>query len=93
MKRKALLAAYAALWVYVLALILVFKPPVRGMTVTFLLYGPPVFILYLVSVFLLDCRRDEITAADMTAFVRRRRVSILLFLFSLVVLVVLVFMY
>ncbi len=91
MNRRYLYIIYAALWAFTIWLFYYMKPHGGGFPGTLSLYGPPVFALYLFSLFLMDHREDRVNLAMVKPFLQHRKVPIGLFLFGLIVLVLLIF--
>ena len=91
MKRRYLYMLYAALWVLTLWLFYGLRPQGSGPLWTLFLYGPPVFVLYLFSLFLLNIREGVVDRSMVARFLRRRRLPIGLFFLGLVVLILLIF--
>jgi hypothetical protein len=89
MSRRYAYMLYAALWTFTIWMFYYLKPYGGGAFVTFGLYGFPVFLLYLFSLFLMDCREDVIDKPLVMKFFRRRRFSIFLFFLGLAILILL----
>lgn len=51
------------------------------------IYGLPIFLLYLFTVFLFDFRGESVNRGQVLLFLRRRRLAIVGFLFALAVLI------
>jgi len=91
MKRRDLYILYAVLWAFTIWLCYFIKPHGSGSLGTLFLYGPPVFALYLLSLFLMDVREQRIDRSMVAPFLRKRRVAIGLFCFGMIVLILLIF--
>lgn len=91
MKRRHLYFLYTTLWALAIWLFYVVQPQGLGPLTILLLYGPPVFILYLVSLFLLDVPGDVIAPALVKTFLQRRWLAIGFFAFGMVILILLLF--
>jgi len=90
MNRRQLYLLYAVLWAITLWLFYGIKPPGGAPLWILILYGPPVFILYLFSALLLDTREEAINGPLIRAFLKRRQVAIGLFLLAMVILILLI---
>lgn len=101
MKRSRLKLIYGLLWVLTTGLFLVVGGAFRevagasGQAVAIarfmLLFGPPFFVLYLLTAFLFDVREETVTVEHFRTFLYRRRLPVGLFVFSLIVFVLLSF--
>ena len=101
MKRSHLLILYGALWVLTIGLLLLNADFFRQLAVRngqagaiawfMSLFGPFFFGLYLLTAFLFDVRKDDITWHRFKAFLYQRRMLLALFLFSMVMFVLLTF--
>lgn len=91
MKRRYIYVFYAAIWILTLWLIYGVHLSGAGPLLTMLLYGPPVALLYIVTLFLMDVRDETFDASQVKAFFRRRRLAIGFFLFGMIVLILLLF--
>lgn len=101
MKRSRLKLIYGLLWVLTTGLFLVVGGAFRevagasGQAVAIarfmLLFGPPFFVLYLLTAFLFDVREEIVTVEHFRTFLYRRRLPVGLFVFSLIVFVLLSF--
>ena len=89
MNRLHLCLLYAAVWVFTIWLFYNKKPQGGGSLGMLAIYGLPVFVLYLLSLFLVDVREPALDASMVKQFLKRRQVSIGLFFFGLVVLILL----
>jgi hypothetical protein len=90
MNRRQLYLIYTVLWAITLWLFYGIKPSGGNPLWILVLYGPPVFILYLFSAFLLDVREGAINGPVIRAFFKRRQAAIGLFLLALVILILLI---
>ncbi len=101
MKRSHLLILYGLLWVLTIGLLLLNADSFRLLAVRegqaqaiawfMSLLGPFFFALYLLTAFLFDARKDEITWGRLKAFLYQRRMLLGLFLFAMVMFVLLTF--
>ncbi len=101
MKRSHLLILYGLLWLLTVGLFLLNADFFRqlalgtgqaGAIAWFIsLFGPFFFALYLLTAFLFDVRKDDITWVRFKAFLHQRRMLLGLFLFSMVMFVLLTF--
>lgn len=91
MKRRYLYVLYAVLWVLTIWLFYGVHPQGLGRLTTLLLYGPPVFSLYLLSLLLLDVPGEIVDLPRVKSFLRHRRQAIGFFAFGMVVLILLIF--
>ncbi|MDQ5984934.1 MAG: hypothetical protein CSYNP_00632 [Syntrophus sp. SKADARSKE-3] len=85
MSRRFVYLIYAALWVFVVSLYVV-RPFWGNAVGIFVLYGLPVFALYGCTLLLMDIRDPVIDRSMIKPFVSRRRFSLGLFFFGMVVL-------
>jgi hypothetical protein len=90
MNRRQLYLPYAVLWVLTLCLFYVIKPSGGNPLWILVLYGPPVFVLYLYSVLLLDIRDEVIDVPLLRQFLKRRQTAIGLFLLAMAILILLI---
>lgn len=99
MKRQHLYIVYIGLWICLLMLLssspakqLVNQGAGRGSLVQALLfiYGIPVFLLYLISAFLFDVRAEVIRKEDISSFLGRRTMRIIMFLFVILAIILLI---
>ncbi|HOF05051.1 MAG TPA: hypothetical protein PK175_01700 [Syntrophales bacterium] len=99
MKRRRLYIIYLGLWLLTAYILLSGAPKelahhwaVRGSLALPLLviYGLPIFLLYLFSAFLFDFRGETAGKDQLLTFLKRRRLPIAGFLFCLAVLVLLI---
>jgi len=91
MKRHHLYILYAALWALTLWLFYGVQPQGLGRLTTLLLYGPPVFLLYFISLLLMDVPGDIIDPSRVKSFFLRRRLTLGFFAFGMVILILLIF--
>lgn len=101
MKRSRLVIIYAVLWILTAGLFLVAADTFRqiagsdgqaGAIARFMmLFGPAFFILYLLTGFLFDVREENITLTLFRSFLYRRRLLIVLIVFSMILFVLLAF--
>ena len=101
MKRSHLLILYGLFWVLTIGLLLLNADFFRHLAVRkgqagaiawfMSLFGPLFFGLYLLTAFLFDVRKDDITWGRLKAFLYQRRMMLGLFLFSMVMFVLLTF--
>ncbi|HAJ28060.1 MAG TPA: hypothetical protein DCG53_12595 [Syntrophus sp. (in: bacteria)] len=99
MKRQHLYIVYIGLWICLLMLLLF--PPAKQLVnqwagrgslaqALLLIYGIPVFLLYLLSAFLFDVRTEVIRKEDIISFLGRRTMRIIMFLFVIIALILLI---
>jgi hypothetical protein len=101
MKRPHLLILYGLLWVLTIGLLMLNADFFRqlaslqgqGLAIAWfmILLGPFFFALYLLTAFLFDTRKEDITGNSLKLFLYRRRMLLVLFLFSMVMFVLLTF--
>ena len=91
MKRSYLYFFYAALWILTIWLLYGVRLSGAGPLPTMFFYGAPVFLLYILTLFLLDVREDTLDPSLVKAFFRRRQLAIGFFLFGMIVLILLLF--
>lgn len=91
MKRLHLYMLYAAVWALTIWLFYVAQPQGLGPLMTLFLYGPPVLILYLLTLLFMDVREEIIGSSLFRTFFRHRRPAIGFFAFGMVVLILLLF--
>ena len=89
MNRRQLYLIYAILWAITLWLFYGIRPSGAPLWIP-VLYGPPVFILYLFSVLLLDIREEVIDGPLIRQFLKRRQMAIGLFLLAMAILILLI---
>ncbi len=90
MTRHSLYLLYAALWAVTICLFYLLKYLGGGSLAALAAFGPPVFLLYGFTLFLMDHREGSVGMSSVKAFLRRRRTSLILFFFGMIVLILLI---